>query len=95
MSSTNPLEIGTRITCYWPDDDQWYKGTVADELDDDRFWIKYDDGDEGELNIKEDKWRRSFHPDKFIMEKTQQDEKKQAVIDNLELGSRIAVYFPH
>lgn len=92
---TKPLEIGTRITCYWPDDDQWYKGTVADELDDDRFWIKYDDGDEGELNIKEDKWRRSFHPDKFIMEKTQQDEKKQAVIDNLELGSRIAVYFPH
>ena len=53
----NALEVGTRITCYWPDDDQWYNGTVANELDNDRFWVSYDDGDEGEINIKQDSTR--------------------------------------
>ena len=73
---TNVRQIGTRITCYWPDDDQWYKGTVADELDDDRFWILYDDGDEGEINIREDKWRSSLDPQKCIKENALNDEEK-------------------
>ncbi|CAJ1960408.1 unnamed protein product [Cylindrotheca closterium] len=90
---TEVLQIGMKITCYWPDDDQWYKGTVAEKIDDDRFKISYDDGDEGEISAKEDKWRRSLH--NYIKENTQKDEKKQALIDRLEMGSRISVYFPH
>ncbi|CAJ1960340.1 unnamed protein product [Cylindrotheca closterium] len=90
---TEVLQTGMRITCYWPDDDQWYKGTVAEKLDDDRFKISYDDGDEGEINAKEDKWRRSLH--NCIKENTLIDEKKEALINKLEVGSRISVYFPY
>mmetsp|Transcript_17504 Transcript_17504/g.43015 ORF Transcript_17504/g.43015 Transcript_17504/m.43015 type:complete len:768 (-) Transcript_17504:777-3080(-) len=87
------LEIGKRITCFWPDDDQWYKGTVAEKLDDDQFWIKYDLGDEQEMDIKKDKWRILNRQDKDI--KTIMERRKQALLDGLEVGSRISVYFPH
>ncbi|CAJ1911128.1 unnamed protein product [Cylindrotheca closterium] len=91
------LEIGTRISCFWPDDEQWYKGTVAKQLDGDRFWIKYDDGDEEEINIKKDKWKTSNHPEEEEIKANdgRMERSKQARIDKLELGSRIAVYFPH
>lgn len=49
----------------------------------------------GEIHINKDTWRRSLCPGKFIKESTMMDEKKQATIENLELGSRIAVYFPY
>jgi hypothetical protein len=61
------LDVGTRVTVYWSDDDQWYKGSVAalDTEDENCFLIEYDDGDTDWMNTATAKWRASSKPDTF------------------------------
>eukprot|EP00978_Attheya_sp_CCMP212_P023187 scaffold70400_cov54-Attheya_sp.AAC.5 len=61
------LNLGTRVTVYWSDDDEWYKGTVVSELlhhNDDRVLIEYDDGYTDWMFVTADRWRAaSSKPD--------------------------------
>lgn len=90
------LTIGTRVTVYWPDYDQWYKGTVVEEdLDDkERLLIHYDDGDEAWMDTAQDRWRRSHKPSGFLKEDTLGLIKQQGKLDRLNPGSRVSVYWP-
>ena len=101
MSNNNDhLEVGTRITVYSSDDDQWYRGTVAsapneDDDDDNRFLIEYDDGDTAWLDKTESRWRRSTKQDTFIKHDTLSKARKQERIKKLHVGSRISIWWPH
>ena len=92
------LEIGTRVTVYWSDDDQWYKGTVAkaarSRTEEEDVWIEYDDGDKDWMNIRKQKWRQSTKPDRFIMKEPLSFIKKQEKIAKLNVGSIIVVWWP-
>lgn len=92
------LEIGTRVTVYWSDDDQWYKGTVTKapkrRRAEEYVWIEYDDGDKDWMNINKQKWRQSTKPDRFIMKEPLSFIQKQEKIAKLNVGSRIVVWWP-
>lgn len=88
------LRIGTRVTVYWPDDDQWYKGTVVLESDDDHVLIDYDNGTTNSLDCTTDRWRSSSKPDTFLKLGTGQSEKQRDQVARLETGSRISVWWP-
>ena len=93
-SNGTALDAGTRVTVYWSDDDEWYKGTVAKKLDG-KVFIEYDDGDADWMDPSETKWRASRKPDVFLMRETDRTRKKQKRIDNnLVVGSRLSVYWP-
>ena len=99
-NSYDHLKVGTRITVYWSDDDQWYKGTVASRRDDDddddhRFLIEYDDGDTAWMDASTSKWRSSTKPGTFLKRDTVSMARKQERIKKLHAGSRIAIWWPH
>lgn len=94
MSLHVQFEVGMRVTVFWPDDDEWYKGTVASELEGDYVLIEYDDGEVDWMDVSTNKWRRSTKPDKFIKHDTFQSNKKQKQIAKLSVGSRVSVWWP-
>lgn len=89
--------MGTRITVYWPGDDQWYKGTVAatEPNDEHTVFVEYDDGDSDWVDLSVSKWRRSTKPDKFLVEETNALVRKRERISRLKVGTRISVFWPH
>lgn len=91
------LEIGTGVTVYWPDDDQWYKGALSDldPRDDNRVLVEYDDGDIKWMNLATTRWRRSTKPDTFIKQDTVKLRSKREKIAKLEVGSRISIWWAH
>lgn len=54
-------KTGDRIEVYWPLDDMFYPG-VVDYVQDTRAAIKYDDGDEGSLDLRHEPWRFASSP---------------------------------
>lgn len=96
MSNDKYIEIGTRITVYFDELGQWYKGTVVDKDpdDDERYLVHYDDGDEFWMDVSTDRYRKSTKPDKFIKVNTLESEKVAERIAKLNRGSRISVYWP-
>ncbi|KAK3272259.1 hypothetical protein CYMTET_19437 [Cymbomonas tetramitiformis] len=46
--------VGARLEVYWPLDDDWYKGTVADVASTGQHHIQYDDGEEEWLQLSEE-----------------------------------------
>jgi len=49
-------KIGDRISVFWPDDVEYYSGTVAG-LSGLNVWVTYDDGDEEIINILNEVWK--------------------------------------
>eukprot|EP00978_Attheya_sp_CCMP212_P009562 scaffold22653_cov53-Attheya_sp.AAC.4 len=90
------LNVGTRVTVYWSDDDEWYKGTVATELlhDDDRVRIEYDDGESDWMDITADRWGASSKPDTFLKHDAVVLALKREKVAKLNVGSRISVWWP-
>ena len=89
------LDVGTRVTVYWSDDDQWYKGTVAKRRTNGfEHLIDYDDGDKDWMDVRNTRWRASTKPDRFIMKEPASLASKKARIEKLNVGSRISVWWP-
>lgn len=56
--STDNLGIGERVEVFWPDDNQFYTGTVtAFNPEDNTHQIDYDDGDIEKLDMAKEKWK--------------------------------------
>jgi len=92
------LNLGTRVTVYWSDDDEWYKGTVVSELlhhNDDRVLIEYDDGYTDWMSVTADQWRAaSSKPDIPIQHDTVFFALKREKVAKLNVGSRISIWWP-
>ena len=95
MSREQLFEIGTRVTVYWPGNDDWYKGTVVQLMDDDpRVLVEYDNGNSGWLDPEMDNWRRSHCPKTFIMKEAYKDKLQAGQISKLKEGTRLSVWVP-
>lgn len=98
--SDRVLNVGTRVTVYWPDDDEWYKGTVAavdddeEEDGDNRVLVAYDDGDWDWMHPSATRWRRSTKPELFLKQETFSFEQQKMRVTKLEVGDRISVWWP-
>ncbi|KAL7552999.1 hypothetical protein ACHAWF_016243 [Thalassiosira exigua] len=51
------ISVGTRLSVYWPKDDEFYVGTVVLHLGTHKYEIAYDDGDVEELNLANERIR--------------------------------------
>lgn len=91
------LDVGVRVTVYWPGDDQWYKGTVVKRKKKNKLkvLVKYDDGDVEWMDSTTTRYRGSSKPDIFLKEHTLSTEKKKQQIAKLHIGSRLSVWWPH
>eukprot|EP00854_Cymbomonas_tetramitiformis_P006108 gene6108-biopygen6136 len=51
------LRLGCKIEVFWPEDQVWYPGIMGATWEDGRTKIQYDDGDEENVVLKEEKYR--------------------------------------
>jgi hypothetical protein len=51
------VEIGSRVAVYWPDDDEYYEGTVTRERNKKPFYLEYDDGDREWIDFRQHEFR--------------------------------------
>ena len=52
------IQIGTKLSVYWPDDDKFYQGTITSITPSGLYHVSYDDGDLEELDL---------HKERFIL----------------------------
>ena len=50
------LASGCRVKVYWPQDDAWYTGTVGGTRSDGLTHIDYDDGDQEDLDMSQERY---------------------------------------
>ncbi|KAK3245214.1 hypothetical protein CYMTET_45210 [Cymbomonas tetramitiformis] len=55
-STTTKVTVGTRLEVFWVDDDKFYPGVVKGFNEDGTAHVVYDDGDEENLNLSEEKF---------------------------------------
>lgn len=56
--ASNSLNIGDRVEILWPEDENFYTGTVASySTDENKFTINYDDGDKETINMTNETWK--------------------------------------
>lgn len=48
--------VGSRIRVYWPDDDDWYVGTVIKALKNGKHKVRYDDGDSENVILADEQY---------------------------------------
>ncbi|KAK3280391.1 hypothetical protein CYMTET_11761 [Cymbomonas tetramitiformis] len=51
------MKPGDKVEIFWPEDREWYPGTMGDTDEDGKTTIKYDDGDVETLLLKEERMR--------------------------------------
>lgn len=57
---------GDSIEVYWPEDEQYYRGTVHEITPDNEHVIHYDDGDIETLNMESESWRPTSTDDPVL-----------------------------
>jgi hypothetical protein len=51
------VKVGQLVEVYWPLEGKWFKGRVAEQVDDNTWRVLYDDGDEYVELPRRDEWR--------------------------------------
>jgi hypothetical protein len=85
--SSQDIRIGCRLAVYWSDDDEYYEGTVTQQLERGSFFVEYDDGDQ--------EWVDAETKAKILNgTASKRQHERNALVSRVRIGSRVAVRWP-
>ena len=98
MRQSESFEIGQNVEVYWAEDDEFYPGKVMDRrkkrsYDSFKYFIKYDDGDEGWVDQVDTQIRALSE----AMNKKKQQKRKllRQRVEKLVINTRVSVSSSH
>ncbi len=94
MSQHLLFEVGQTVEVYWPSDDEFYPGRVTKSRQirnygNSKYFVKYDDGDEGWVDPTKTEMR-ILHESDFKQQQHQRDLRRK-IVEKLTEQTRVRV----